>query len=206
MTELKDYLLKTPDAKIIYTDNELHPLLKNKVIAKVCLETDENYQTGQVSKYWVLFINGEMVTNSVKTRFPIPDEFNVEIAKALIEEYKSYCDFEDLDKELNGECACDVYKGTYSKCDECPKYYYGAGKEKEDSCLGATYKLPHHINFWKLEKELEDKYGKGTENYSHYLRKRCDKLCYLVFDLIKEDDSLKKELKKRLLHNIRKIK
>lgn len=196
MTELKEYLQRTPESKAIYTDNELHPLLKGKVKATVCHEVEMDYRTHIEKQYWVLFINGKMIINSLKCPFPTPASLDKEIAKLMVEEYKSYYDFSDLNLELQGKCACKEYQGTYSKCDECHRYHYGAGEGKEDACIGATYNLPNHINFWNLETDLRNQYGPNTENYKRYLSVRASSLINLAWELLREDYSLKKKILK----------
>ena len=196
MMILKEYLKRTPEARVVYETDELHPLLKGKVKATVCLEFEKNSTSGEIKQYFVLFINGVMVLNSIKLNFPIYDKIN--IAEEMVKEYKSHCDFKDLDMELEGKCACEKNQGIYSKCDDCPSCYYGAGKDSDDACIGATYNCPVYINFWALEKTLKKKYGPGTPNYKKYLYKRTVALESQAIDLIREDYSLKKKLLKAI--------
>lgn len=203
MTNLREYLKRTPEARVVYETDELHPLLKGKVKATVCFEFEKNYTSGEIKQYFVLFINEEMVLNSIKLYFPIYTDFysgdnKINIAEEMVKEYKSYCDFKDLDMELEGKCACEKNQGIYSKCDDCPSCYYGAGKDSDDACIGATYSCPKNINFWALEKTLNEKFGPGTPNYKKYLGWRTVALERQAMDLIKEDYSFKKKLLKAI--------
>lgn len=113
---------------------------------------------------FVLFDDGEFVSNVISFPCDIETEDIYTIAKEMINELLEHSDFTDLDRELEGKCACEKFEKRYKKCDECPQF-----QDKENGCIGATYSIPTHLNSWKLEEKWKDIYGEGSDNYKKYV-------------------------------------
>lgn len=166
---LDEYLSRNKNASLIARIETPHKVLKDarpiEVYVDVVEKSDHSSKT-----YISLFNCGIFVGNSIILDYTLPDNVLSEIGNRMIKELLDHSDFTDLDRELEGKCACSEFENVYKKCDECPKYRYADGHEdSEDDCLGAMYSIPSHLNFWDLEKEIEKEYGSGTDNYLSYM-------------------------------------
>lgn len=155
---------------------------------------------GRESRF-LLFDDGEFVTNTLT--FPCDIAFNdVErIAKDLLDEFLKMGDFEDLDRELNGKCACKEYEEKYKSCDECPLYH-----DKENGCLGATYSLPSHANVWTNTEEKWNKiYGNESENYKRYKIKVAKEAMRQLAWAVRGDKKFEKEALKETIDSFKRV-
>jgi len=191
---------------------KLHPSIEGDCpIHVMCIiEQDASMKT---KLFFNLYYRGEHIGNPITLYFNIcrpryvistdVDELK-KIGEMMIAEFKSHCDLEDLNRELEGKCACKKFEGVYTSCDECPHYRFRKGgpglerNESKDDCFGVSYNYPHHLNFWEIEKEIKEKYGPGSDNYKIYLKSRYVALTELMGDLIEDDPSFKKMFKKQL--------
>ena len=162
---LEQYLKDNKRTALVAKVETPHPQIKNSRPICVYVDTDVN-QRGETSVYFCLFNNGIFVGNSIKCHYDVPEKYWAEIGESMIKELLSKSDFTDLDREQKGLVPCFEFEGVYKSCDECPKF-----KDKEDGCLGALYSIPTHMNSWEVEKQIDARFGEGTEHYKEYQKK-----------------------------------
>lgn len=159
--------------------SKIHSLVEDEI--KIYYE-DAQYAPDRKSRF-LLFHNNIFISNAILINCPVEKNDIEYIAQKMFEEFKESSDFADLDKELEGHAACKEYENTYKKCDDCPHYKFAKNHiETENNCFGAMYSIPHHMNYWKVEKEFQDKYNENSEYYKAFLIKQaCDVLYPLLF-------------------------
>lgn len=195
--DLEEYLQSEKGATVIYSKNPIHPRIKFDYPVEVTYLEEANYQTGTIRCYFCLFLNKEFIMNSIKLDFPVPHLDLVEIAKNMVDEYISKCDFSDLDKLMDGKTPCGNYDGVYKSCEECPEYRLN-DESKDRDCMGGMFSCCPYLNFWNLEYSLKEKYGQGSAYYEEYLNSRARKLCSLMERFIQDNPKWKKPIIKRL--------
>lgn len=193
------------EIEVVAVKENLHPILNPPKPIHVTHNTRMN-KYGETTTYFNLYVDGEHIGNPIILHYDIvddwlrPHKYCFKIASKMIEEFLSCCDFTDLDRELEGKCACTEYEGKYKSCDECPLYTYreGGAEDKDNACLGALYTFPHHLNGWKIEEDIKKEFGPGSENYKNYLAERAKNCLHQMTDIIREDRSLKNSILKQL--------
>ena len=182
----KDYLKMEPNA-VLVCSKKLHELLD------IVLEVYYSPKADTPHSAFILFAGEEMITNTLLFPCDIPKDFRGSIATDYINAFISKCNFEELDKEKKGQCACYPNK-RYSKCNDCPDY------NKE--CLGPTFFMPHHVNYWdEVSKVWDGIYGeKGTE-YKRILIKKARNDIGLLFFRFGKTKKERKKLIKEILKN-----
>lgn len=183
-----------PEASLVYRIEAPHAVLKDSRPIEVYVDVDKSYYG--VKTFFMLFNQNEFVSNSIIFQHSIPEEAYLDIAKDMVAELLAKSDFEDLDRELKGLCACTEFEGVYKSCDECPQYH----STGDMSCMGAVYSIPTHLNGWECEKKYEKLFGKGTDYYQKYLKSLVDEHIRALNCICFED----KELKKYVKNNIKK--
>lgn len=162
---LKDYLEenKYRTEEVARTDKP-HPVLKDSrpisVYYESALLSHDNRST------FLLFDNGYFVSNAIVYPCEVKREDRHIIGKEMIENLLRVSDFTDLDREIEGKCACKEYEGKYKNCDECPEY------GEENGCLGALYSIPEHRNGWDIEEKWSKVYGYESENHKRYVTEK----------------------------------
>lgn len=165
---LTKYLHSNVSATCVARKDTPHKVLKDADPIRVYVDR-EVLSNGRVKTYFSLFYGEKFIGNSMIFNQEVPSTYYAYIGNAMINELLEASDFRDLDRELEGKCACEEYEGIYKSCDECPKYRY---REKmgsaTDSCIGAMYSIPTHMNIWKCEDTFLKAFGEGTEFYESY--------------------------------------
>lgn len=163
--KLEDYTKRYYFSNMVYKIDKPHKALKYNRPIEVWYERIDHDGT---NSRFLVFDNDEFITNTFTLPCLIEVEDIEKIAKDLVDELLSMSDFEDLDRELAGKCACKSFENIYKSCDECPQYCCS----KDDGglrCLGAMYSIPSHVNFWSKTQEKWNKiYGEGSDNYKEY--------------------------------------
>lgn len=160
--KLDDYLKKYPFSDHVAHIDKPHSVIENNRPIDVYYECT-GFSNDNKSRF-LLFDDGEFVSNAIWFPCDVEREDITSIANEMIQELLDSSDFTDLNRELEGKCACEEFEGVYKKCDECPRYI-----DKEDGCMGAMYSIPSHKNWWELEKKWKIIYGEGSENYKKYM-------------------------------------
>jgi hypothetical protein len=160
--KLDDYLKKNPFTDKVAHVDKPHPVLENNRPIDVYYECT-GFSNDNKSRF-ILFDDGEFVSNAIWFPCDVAHDDIYAIANEMIQELLDSSDFTDLDRELEGKCACEEFEGTYKKCDECPRY-----SDKENGCMGAIYSIPPHKNWWELEKKWKEIYGEGSDNHKKYV-------------------------------------
>lgn len=147
-----------------------HAVLKDSRPIEVYYEDIIN--DGHKSWFW-LFNQGEFVSNPITFPCDISFEDKRQIGMDMINELLATSDFVDLDIELQGKVPCADFREKYVTCEECPDYKYGKGESKEDSCMGAMYSIPTHMNWWqKTEEKWNKVYGEKTQKHKEYVARK----------------------------------
>lgn len=199
---LEEYLKRNKDARCIARIESPHKVLKDSRPIEVYVDVVE--RPDRSKKTYISLFNCEIfLGNSIILDYTLPDDVLPVIGERMIKELLSRSDFADLDKELEGKCACKEFEDTYKSCEECPKYRYADGHvDTDDDCLGAMYSIPSHMNSWNLDKEIEAEYGRGTENYLNYtqdvIRRHMHDLSWITRDEPRAIPFIKEGIKKLL--------
>lgn len=188
-----DYLKRHSMASKVGYISKPHKVLKDERPIEVYVDT-EKLPNGEINTYFSLFNQDVFVGNSIIFHHEIPHEAYTEIARAMIQELLDSSDFEDLDREANGMCACKDYEGTYKNCDECHLLGHKDGK----GCMGPMYSIPTHKNFWECEKIFKEKYGEGSAYYEEYQKRLITKHLREIRLICEDNTNLSKETKKIL--------
>lgn len=182
--DLQKYLKEEPIARIISKRDKIHPILTYEYPLVVVMEEDlssiSNYQV-----WLMLWVNGKFVGNSIKLNFPIPEENLANIAERFMDEYLTYCDFSNLEKNYESNFVTKSHLNGWELEDELNKEY---GK-------GTTYYSNYVKERRKKEYELIDSMISDVgEDESYSLN--------IIFSLIRI--LFKKENKKTIRKEIRK--
>ena len=196
--KLEEYQDKYYYGRCIYKIDKPHICIKYDRPIEVWYE-DIIYD-GKYSRF-LLFDDGEFVTNTLTFPCKIERQDVERIAKDLLDEFLSMGDFEDLDRELEGKCACKEFEEKYKRCDEYPLYH-----DKENGCLGAMYSLPSHANTWTKTKEKWNKiYGEGSDNYKRYKIELAKESMRQLAWAVKGDKKLEKEALKETVSSFKRV-
>lgn len=183
--KIDDYLKRYPFAEKVAEVKSPHKVIEDERPIIVYYE-DISCSNNKKSNF-VLFNNGEFVGNAIWFPCSVLNEDRFLIGKEMIEELLSSSDFIDLDKELNGQAACEELKDVYKNCNECPNL------EKE--CLGAMYSIPTHKNLWKIENKWNEKYGEDSLEHKKYLTsKMISEMNHFMWACGKDKDLIKEVL------------
>ena len=201
-TTLGDYLKRNNFSELVYEIKKPHKLLNYDRPIQVYFE-DIRYKSNDRSRF-LLFDDGEFSMNAISFDCNIEQEDIVQIAKDMVEELLLCSDFSELDRELEGKCACIEYEEIYKSCDECHLYNINDGH----GCMGAMYTIPSHMNVWrKTESKWNDKYGEKSEQRKRWkLRIAKDAINSLKWTLTKGDKDIIKEIKDYFNEEMKRIK
>lgn len=156
--KLDEYLKKNPEAKKVAEITKPHKVLEFNIPIVVYYV---DIASGGHRSVFSLFKNDVFLCNSIMFPCSVSKEDQYTIGKEMIDELLNSSDFFELDKELNGMAACKEYENVYKRCDDCPLYI-------SNECIGATYSIPSHKNFWNISKKWDGHYGEGSKAYINY--------------------------------------